>query len=191
MSGQPRTWLPSDQVTHTAFNTEVRDALNAAYGAPAMELSQSTTYGSTTASGVAATVASFNTKYFDASSDGSVMLSGSAPWTYMTVMVPGTYMILAQTSFAQASGTGQYYVGAYVDQALAFGATLPDTARIGYEIINRDRNLNSPAYVSLELEYPLGAGNTLQLGIWQDTGAALNINPGADRFYFQMFRLSD
>lgn len=189
----PKTWLPNDQITHGGLNAELRDQLNRMYGPPCMEVRQTAAYAAGVPSGTIALAVGFNSKYYDYSADGSVMLSGSAPWTYATIVVPGTYLIIAQTNFltSAAGGIQGRYLGAYIDQQPAFGAALPDTARITYNDRPGVDVTSSPIGLDVEIEYQLGTGNTICLGHWQDSGAALNIDPGADRFFWQMHRISD
>lgn len=187
-----RTWLPVDQVTHGAMNAEVRDRLNAQYGPPCFELRQTATYAATRASEIIARPVMFNAKYFDASYDGSVMVpAGAGPWSYVTVMIPGTYLILAQTAWPGSADGKMRYLGAYLDQQVAAGGAMDDTARITYQTEYAESDATMPSSLDLEIEFQLGAGNTVQLGMFQNSGNAMNIDPGADRFFFQMIRLSD
>lgn len=187
-----KTWVPTEQITHTLLNAQLRDKLNDAYGAPCMELQQTVTYAAAMATEKIARPVGFNVKYFDGGWDGSVMLAaGAGPWNFITIARPGTYLLLAQMSWAASNAGKNRYLAAYIDEQIAAGGVLPDASRILYQVAKANPNTVVPQSVSLELEYQLGAGNTLQLGFWQDSGGTLNITPGADRCFWQMFRAAD
>lgn len=163
--GVPSTHTVSvgDKVTAADENTYVRDANTFFLSQPRVAVTHSTTQSIPTGT---FTAHLFDTETFDTDTTGDH--STSSATSKFTILTPGTYLLSAAVAFA-GNATGRRGGAFYKNGAILTGS----------EIL-------VPASVATSLVIPMApfmvqtvATDYLEFYVYQDSGSALNANPGS------------
>lgn len=163
----PRTWVASETVTATIMNatTGVKGALDFILSPPRTSVYQTAT---TSCTNGAATVILFDTEAYDT----DTMHSTSSNTGRITATTTGLYTVYGQVCMASnATGTRTLSL-------LKNGATTLANARLQSVIATN-------AYIDLEIDVQMTAGDYVELTMTQTSGGALATVAGAGNTWFQ------
>jgi hypothetical protein len=157
----PRTWAVGEKLTAARANTEIRDALDFLMNPPTARLTHSATQSATTST---YTAHLFNTETFD--TDG--IHSTSVNTSRFTIVTTGKYRLSGAIGWA-GNATGRRIQAWYKNGVIISGGAIAAVATSASSIV-----LGAPTITA-----QLTAGDYVELFGWQDSGGALNMNPGA------------
>lgn len=156
----PKTWSVNEYLTAAGLNLALRDALNYLLNPPMVRVRHSATISAANAT---YTAHSFNTEDYDTDAIHSTSVNTSR----LTIVTPGVYRLTGAISWA-GNATGRRFQTWYKNGAVIDGAALHLPA-------SSASSITCPAAT---VEVALVANDYIELVGWQDSGGALNMNPG-------------
>lgn len=163
--GVPSTHTVSvgDKVTAADENTYVRDATTFFLSQPRVAVTHSTTQSIPTGT---FTAHLFDTETFDTDTTGDH--STSSATSKFTVITGGTYLLSGAVAFA-GNATGRRGGAFYKNGAILTGSEWLVPAGVASSLI----------IPSMAFMVQLVAGDYVEMWVYQDSGGALNANPGS------------
>lgn len=157
----PKTWSVNEDLTAAGLNLELRDAANFLLNPPRVRVTHSATQS---AANSTYTAHPFNTEVYDTDAIHSTSVNTSR----LTIVTPGVYRLSGAISWA-GNATGRRYQTWYLNGAVIDGGALHLPA-------SSASNITLPAAT---IDIACIAGDYIELFGLQDSGGALNMNPGS------------